>query len=146
MSRSDVDADFPSLIGLAFELSDEDFNYNCLAYALGDTANWWEPPMAPGQYWPPGFSNDVTVATVEKIIRLHGFTREVEAGVDPETDAIAIFSKGTNWTHFSKYHKGRRASKLGEGHDVSDVHPQHLEGRLYGTGAKILARPKERIQ
>jgi hypothetical protein len=76
VSREDVETDFPGLIGKDYDLSEEDFDNNCLGFVLGDFRNWWEPPKTNHQYWPPGFDEDVTVATVEKILRLHGYTVE----------------------------------------------------------------------
>jgi hypothetical protein len=107
MARSDVERDFPLLQGETFELSDEDFNYNCLAYVLGDYKNWWQPPNGRGNYWPPGFRNDVTVKTVEEIIKLHGFTEELNSTAMPENDAIAIYAEGDEWTHFAKFEQWR---------------------------------------
>lgn len=141
MSKSDVESDFPLLTGMEYGLSDENFSYNCLAYALDDESHWWEPPMQPGQYWPPGFPDDITILTVESIIRLHGFTVELDAAVTPETDAIAIYGKDNEWTHFAKFVEGGWCSKLGEGHDVSGIRLEDLEGLLYGKIAKILCRP-----
>ena len=142
MPKTDVEADFPHLTGKEYGLSDEDFNYNCLAFALGDESHWWEPPRQPGQYWPPGFPDDVTIATVESIIRLHGYTVEIDTTSTPQTDAIAIYGVGNDWTHFARFSDGRWCSKLGEGHDVSGVHLEDLEGAMYGKIAKILCRPR----
>jgi len=36
MAKEDVEADLPALRSRDYELSHEDFNFNCLAYALGD--------------------------------------------------------------------------------------------------------------
>ena len=72
MPRDDVERDFPMLTGQQYDLSDEDFNYNCLAFALGDYSHWWEPPMGPEQYWPPGFDEDASVQTVEAITLVSG--------------------------------------------------------------------------
>jgi hypothetical protein len=141
MSRSEVEYDFPRLIGKEFDLSDESFNYNCLAYALGDHNQWWEPPRAPGQYWPPGFSEDVTIQTVEKIIRVHGYTKEVELGSMPEADAIAIYGIGEEWAHFAKFSGGKWEAKLGCGHDVQGVNLSDMEVPIYGKVVKILSRP-----
>lgn len=143
MARSDVERDFPLLRGEAFELSDEDFNYNCLAYALGDYGHWWQPPNGQGNYWPPGFPNDVTVKTAEQILRLHGFTKELDSTAIPDNDAVAIYAEGEEWTHFAKFKDGVWGSKLGDGHDVVGVPLQHLEG-FYGNVVKILCRPKDK--
>src|SRR5579864_1724568 len=121
MSKSDVEQDFPGLIGMVYGLSDEDFNYNCLAYALGDRHHWWEPPRGHGQYWPPGYPDDVSVRTVESIIRKHGFTIDSNPASTPETDAIAIYAEGDEWTHFAKFSAGAWSCKLGEGHDVVGI-------------------------
>lgn len=141
MARTDVESDFPLLIGKQYELSDENFTYNCLAYALGDESNWWEPPKQSGQYWPPGYPDDTTLPTVEAIIRCHGFTVQVDIAITPETDAIAIYGAGNEWTHFAKCVNGRWCSKLGDGHDVVDIRLEDLEGAIYGKVMKILCRP-----
>ena len=141
MPKSDVEQDFPLLIGKKYELSPESFNFNCLGYALGDECHWWEPPRCPGQYWPPGFPDDTTISTVESIIRLHGFTVEIAGVALPITDAIAIYGQGNDWTHFAKFSGGNWTSKLGEGHDVTGVELGDLEGLLYGNVVKILRRP-----
>ena len=99
MAKEDVEADFPALKSRDYELSDQDFNFNCLAYALGDQTNWWEPPRGSGRYWPAGFPADVTIQTAESIIRTHGFTAELDAAIEPDTDAIAIYGQGHEWTH-----------------------------------------------
>jgi hypothetical protein len=142
MAKADVELDFPSLIGKDYDLSDEDFNNNCLGFALGDLNNWWEPPRKAGQYWPPGFDEDIKIATVEKIIRLHGFTIALTKDQLPETDSIAIYTIGDEWQHFAKFSDGIWRSKLGEGHDVSRVNLNDLEVDMYGEVVKLLSRPK----
>jgi hypothetical protein len=143
MSKSDVEQDFPNLIGKDYDLSDEDFSNNCLGFALGDLHNWWEPPNGHGQYWPPGFPEDNTVKTVEKIIRVHGFTVETNLAIAPETEAIAIYAIDDEWTHFAKFSSGTWTSKLGGGHDVSRVSLDDLMVDIYGKVVKILSRPKQ---
>ena len=85
MSLEDIERDFPSLKrGENYdEASELNFNYNCLAFVLGDYYNWWEPPALFGHYWPPGFPEDVKVETVTAIIKLHGFTAELERNTLP---------------------------------------------------------------
>jgi hypothetical protein len=141
MPKDDIELDFPALVGKDYGLSDEDFNYNCLAFAVGDLCNWWEPPRQAGRYWPPGFPEDGTVRTVESIIELFGFTVEIDSTSLPKTDAIAIYAEGDDWTHFAKFSNGYWSSKLGEGHDVTRVDLKDLEGHIYGKIVKILSRP-----
>jgi hypothetical protein len=141
MSKQDIEIGFPALVGKDYEISDEDFNYNCLAYALGDYHNWWEPPRGEGRYWPPGFAEDTTVETAEKILGAHGFTEVLPIGELPATDSIAIYAIGNEWQHFARFSGGAWSSKLGEGHDVSSVDLGDLAINDYGTVVKVLSRP-----
>jgi hypothetical protein len=143
MPAEDIERDFPALVSGAYKIkSPEDFNYNCLAFALGDYRNWWEPPGNTGSYWPDGFPGDITVPTAVAIFKLHGFTVESDGTIQPATDSVAIYADGDEWTHFSKFTGGAWLSKLGEGHDIEHSSPQALEGRLYGKVVRILSRAK----
>ena len=142
MSKAEVEIDFPALIGKHYHLSAEDFNYNCLAYAVGDLSNWWEPPKQAGRYWPDGFPPDTTIRTVESIVAVFGFTVEIDPMSVPDTEAIAIYADGNDWTHFARFSNGHWSSKLGEGHDVENIDIADLEGAMYGKIAKVLSRPK----
>src|ERR1700733_11995080 len=115
MAVEDIERDFPSLTPENYKLtSNADFNYNCLAFVLGDDKNWWEPPGEFGFYWPPGFSKDLRVETAVSIIKLHGFIVEFEKHSEPTSGAVAIYAKGQEWTHFAKYTGDQWISKLGE--------------------------------
>lgn len=122
--------------------SDSDFNYNCLAFALGDNQNWWEPPGRYGFYWPAGFPADVGVETVTAILELHGFVVELDRHRRPVAESIAIYAKGDEWTHFAKYVDGTWTSKIGEDHDITHTSLELLEGDMYGTVVRILSRIK----
>jgi hypothetical protein len=141
VALNDIQRDFPLLTPDNFAaVSDEDFNYNCLAFVLGDIKNWWEPPGEFGFYWPPGFAADVTVNTAAEIVKLHGYTVEAALDITPLTESIAIFAKDQEWTHFARYAGDRWVSKLGEDHDISHTSLDILEGDLYGRVVRILSR------
>jgi len=144
MPKEDLERDFPELSGKDYDLSPQDFNYNCLAFALGDVSNWWEPGRGSGHYWPPGFSHDVKVSTVEEIIKLHGYRAETGIGEKPNAEAIAIYAIDDEWTHFARYSDGHWHSKLGEDHDVSRIELNDLAIGDYGSVCKILCRLKEK--
>ena len=141
MGVEDIKRDFPNLENKSYDPphSEEDFNYNCLAFVLGDRANWWEPG-AFGHYWPPGFSKDTSIATAISILRLHGFVIEAEIFSTLDAESVAIYGKGDEWVHFAKFNDGKWWSKLGDGHDIWHSTLKELEGDLYGKVAKILSR------
>ena len=80
------------------------------------------------------------VETVIKIIKLHGYIVEGDKRSEPHTQAIAIFAKDGEWTHFAKYTGGQWWSKLGEDHDISHTSLELLEGDLYGEVVLVLRR------
>ncbi len=120
--------------------SEKDFNYNCLAFALGDVTNWWEPPRQFGHYWPPGFPDDVTVETAVSIIKSHGYTVDWDPSSRPETDSIAVYAVGAEWAHFAKFSSGVWFSKLGSGNDIIHAELKSLEGDIYGKVVRVLSR------
>ncbi|HLK63307.1 MAG TPA: hypothetical protein VKU19_07700 [Bryobacteraceae bacterium] len=141
MSQSEIERDFPALGQGDYQInSAQDFNYNCLAFALGDSSQWWEPPRGFGGYWPDGFSQDLSITTVISILGLHGFKFELPSSQVPVGEAIAIYAIGDEWTHFAKFSNGQWASKLGDGHDIVHHALDSLEGSLYGKVVKILTR------
>lgn len=141
MSMRDIRRTFPSLNRHnSKKKSPDDFNYNCLAFVLGDRRQWWEPPGQFGFYWPPGFPEDLSIKTVTAIIKLHGFVVELEPTAHPLTDSVAVYGKGEEWAHFAKFSNGVWMSKLGEDHDITHSSLDLLEGDLYGNVVKILSR------
>jgi hypothetical protein len=55
MRDPDLESDFPGLSDGNYEIkSPRDPQYNCVAFAIGDTANWWYDAYVRGYYWPPG--------------------------------------------------------------------------------------------
>jgi hypothetical protein len=142
MAVEDIERSFPLLTRENYKLaSKRDFNYNCLAFALGDQNNWWEPPGKFGFYWPPGFPDDFAVETSIRIIQLHGYTVEWSRYDEPLSESIAVYANGEEWTHFAKYVAGQWLSKLGDDHDIAHTSLKVLEGDLYGEVVRVLSRP-----
>ncbi|MFN0165785.1 MAG: hypothetical protein ACKV22_05075 [Bryobacteraceae bacterium] len=136
----DIQRDFPDLTDDNHtETSPEDFEYNCLAFVLGDLRNWWEPPGLFGHYWPDGFSADVTVDTAVSILKLHGYIDEVAIGTTPDVEAVAVYAEGSEWTHFAKFSHNMWFSKLGGGKDISHERLESLEG-YFGKVVRVLAK------
>jgi len=84
---------------------------------------------------------DMTLSTVESIIRLHGYTVECSLSERPTSDVTAIYGRGGEWLHFARFVHGQRCSKLGEMEDVEQIELDDLEIDDYGTCVKVLRRP-----
>ena len=47
--------------------------YNCIAWAAGDSSRWWWP--RPGGYWPPGATRTETLKAFEQVYAAVGLYR-----------------------------------------------------------------------
>jgi hypothetical protein len=145
MPDPDIDADFPGLIGMPYELaSPATMQYNCIAFAFGDEENVWDTPERCGFYWPPGFQRDPTIEVITSIVQLHGFRISHEAiSENPETDALAIYAKAGLVNHLAKWQDpGIWKSKLGDGRDINHLSLFWLEGELYGRVVSVWKRTR----
>jgi hypothetical protein len=81
-----LEALFPRLDAGNYQItSPPDARYNCIAWAVGDSARWWWPELDPQHgHWPEGVPAAVTVAAFLAAFASLGYTpadrEEVEAG------------------------------------------------------------------
>ncbi len=61
MPEEHYDREFPNLRAAGWTRTSEPANYNCIAFAAGDTSRYWWPnpfyPDASDSYWPDGAPN-----------------------------------------------------------------------------------------
>ena len=140
-----IQALFPKLQRAPFRVtSPPDPAYNCIAWAAGDTNDWWWPLENPEDaYWPEGVLRTRTLESFRDVFATLGYT--VCAGERSEVDAdkIALFADGLGIpTHAARQlPNGRWTSKLGSGEDIE--HELHdLEGDLYGKVVLVMRRPR----
>lgn len=144
-SIRDLEAAFPGLAGTNYsEESDAADSYNCIAYAVGDTDNWWWPRRGYGTYWPPGFPLSDAVDTPIEFFENRGYSRcesqECEAGYEK----VAIYCRDGQIKHAARQlRSGRWASKLGEEQDIEHERAHHVECAAYGTTAQVLRRRRD---
>jgi hypothetical protein len=144
-SIQDLEAALPGLVGTGWsEESIATDIYNCIAFAFGDTQNWWWPGKGFGRYWPPGFPNDDSVVTLVKIFGAHGYfvcdSQEPESGYEK----VVIYARDGKIKHASRQlRSGRWASKLGEEQDIEHERAEHAECSAYGTVEQLLRRKRE---
>ena len=144
MVRSYLEVVFPSLQGTGYDItSPATPDYNCIAWAAGDTARWWWPNQS-FYYWPQGSPLEETLAAFVPAFATRGFIPcdddTVEAGF--EKIAIYVNNQGKPTHAARQLHNGRWSSKLGKEVDIE----HSLVGLMnseYGSVAQILKRPSE---
>ncbi|MCP3882920.1 MAG: hypothetical protein GY701_31660 [Sulfitobacter sp.] len=142
-----IEHNFPRLaISNAYEpISPVDQDYNCIAYAAGDTQRWWEPPspFRGGTYWPPGAPAEITIEAYVAAFQTLGY-QPCEDG-DPEDgiEKVALFQKDGLPTHAARQSldTGSWESKLGQGYDITHEEVDGVGGSDYGEPVIFMSRP-----
>src|SRR5262249_53580759 len=135
---------FPGLArGGYLVTSARDPDYNCIAWAVGDTHNWWWPSEdIAREYWPPGVPRERSQTAFAAAFASLGYTvcesEELESG----HEKIALFADAEGRpTHAARQvSSGCWSSKLGKLEDIQHE-LRDLEGELYGTVVLIMKRP-----
>jgi hypothetical protein len=117
--------------------------YNCFAWAAGDTSRKWAPVDRPPYYWPQGVPKGLTVDSCIKAYETLGFrpceTGELEIG--QEKIAIFVHEVHGRVTHAARQlPDGCWTSKLGDFHDIKHKTLRALECPDYGRVARFLRR------
>jgi hypothetical protein len=119
--------------------SHETPQYNCVAWALNDTENWWE---ADEDYrWLDTIDFDNTLATMQRFFQYFGFEPIDTPNFKNGIEKIALFSDdGMDCTHVAKQLSTHIwTSKLGVSHDITHT-LSALEGGIYGNVVMILQK------
>lgn len=135
--------DFPRLTPTNHRVtSPPDENYNCIAWAVHDTARWWQP--APDRYWPIPATEESD--TIDDLVRAHQSVGFIQCSVgDPEPgyEKLALYaeSDGT-YSHAARLlPNGKWSSKLGALEDIEHDTPDDVAGGVYGDIFGFMKRP-----
>ena len=137
------EARFPNLRRGSYRISSPGTDeYNCLAWAAEDDAQWWEPSASVGHSWPPNVPLEGTVDGVALAYESLGFERYKNREVEDGYVKVAIYAAPDGEvTHAARQlDNGWWTSKLGEWQDIAHADLQSLEGQYYGVVALILRR------
>jgi hypothetical protein len=133
---------FPDLARTGYQItSPMDPTYNCIAWAVGDTARWWWPDPGGFDYWPPGVPRDRTLDVFLRAFATAGFVPCSDGLPEQGWVKVALYASHEGPTHAARLlANGRWTSKLGPDEDIEhDL--AGLVGALYGSVVQFLRRP-----
>ncbi len=135
---------FPGLAAGGYRItSPRDKDYNCIAWAAGDSRNWWWPdPDLEEEYWPPGHPRERTVSAFQGVFIALGYSVCSGEEVEPGFEKLALFADELGKpTHAARQLSGGRwTSKLGKAEDIE--HALHdVAGEVYSSVVLLMKRP-----
>ena len=110
--------------------------YNCIAYAAGDTCEWWS--HVPGSYWPPHATRSDSIASLLEVFVGLGYEQCDDSSVETGHQKVALYETQGVWTHAAvQMPNGTWRSKMGEGPVIEHRSPESLAGGVYGERALL---------
>jgi hypothetical protein len=138
-----LDAIFPGLQGQAYQVqSPPTLGYNCIAWAAGDSQNWWWPDEDGQDTWPAGVARAETLEAFRDAFAALGYVACDREDLEPGFEKIALYATAQAVPKHAtrQLANGRWTSKLGGLEDIE--HELHdLSGAAYGTVVQVMKRP-----
>ena len=139
-----IDEDLPHLATEGYELtSDPTDDYNCIAYAAGETDRWWSHVEGGDYYWPEHASRTPSIVSLIEVFTGLGYEPCRDAEDDPSFRKVALYAdQQGDWTHAAvQLPGGEWSSKLGLYEDISHRTPESLDPDFYGEVHCFMRRP-----
>src|SRR5437016_6126236 len=114
---------FPALRGTGYVVtSPPDKKHNCIAWAAGDTTQWWWPTEAGSLrrvFWPPGVPREETLEAFRQAFATLGYMVCDDDRFEAGYEKVALFALAGAPKHAARQlPNGRWTSKLGEWEDI----------------------------
>lgn len=134
---------FPKLANEDYQIiAPETGQYNCIAYAAGDTSAPWSDE--PQDYWPPQVPRDPTLNGLRKLFQWLGYQKCKGPRLEHKYQKVALYAQQGLWTHAAlQTPNGRWRSKLGQGPLIEHLDPRSLEGNQYGRPQIYMRKLRE---
>ena len=118
-----------------------DEEYNCVAWAAGDTEkNWWPS----GGWWPNGFERQSSLDSFTAVFKTLGYLECEDGSLEPTFEKIVIFTRANYPTHMARQlGSGDWTSKSGTLYDISLQDLKGLEGGKIGRISTFMKRPRK---
>ena len=139
---------FPGLAGSGYRVtSPRDPDYNCIAWAAGETDKWWWPgsPGKRGVHWPDGAIHEATVeAFVEAFETLGYRSCGLNDALEEGFEKLAILTLNGRVKHMARQlRSGLWTSKMGALEDISHHLSALDDDPMYGKVVRILRRSRQ---
>ena len=133
---------FPKLTSEGFEVVEQPSRrYNCIAYAAGDTSEWWEPIAR--SYWPDYATRSDRIESLIEVFAGLGFEQCQDSSLESGYEKVALYEEGGVWEHAAlQTPDGRWRSKMGEGPLIEHRSPESLSGGMYGSPTIYMRRQR----
>lgn len=139
-----IDDELPHLSSEGYVVtSDPTDEYNCIAYAAGETDRWWTHLEGDDYYWPEHASRTSSIASLIEVFVGLGYERCADAGVEPGFKKVALYADWRgDWQHAAlQLPGGEWSSKLGIFEDISHRAPESLDTDYYGDVHCFMRKP-----
>lgn len=115
-------------------------DYNCVAWAAGDTSRWWQPDV----FWPaPASASACDLPTLIDAFREIGFELCDDLSLEPDFEKIALYGDSTYYLHAAKQlANGNWSSKLGADVDIEHDTVDDIAHGAYGTVKHFMKRKR----
>jgi hypothetical protein len=132
--------------------SDQDADYNCVAWAMRDKKRWWEPSTNRLHYWPDSAPRNYSLEAFIEAFRTRHYEPCADGGLEPVYEKLAIYWRHGNGDEDGFQHVARQlpdgqwTSKLGKAKDISHQTLDSLAGDYYGDVIQYMRRPRAQAQ
>jgi hypothetical protein len=133
---------FPNLAADVYKItSNQTIDYNCIAWAAGDNANWWD--ISPGYYWPKDAARTQEIGTLVDVFESLGYEVSDNEDLEEGFEKVALYGDLNGFTHAARQLPGGSwTSKLGPLEDIEHQTTEGITGAYYGTVFKLMKRSK----
>ncbi|MDQ3009451.1 MAG: hypothetical protein M3X11_01925 [Acidobacteriota bacterium] len=145
MPKEEIEQDFPKLAEDGWRIASEiDPAYNCIAFAVRDTDQFWDPRCVGirGYYWPPGIPREDTIQAWIRVFEIHSFKICDDGILEPDFEKLAIYTDSEVIpSHVARQlPAGQWIGKLGKFEDIEHNTPEGLESDTYGMVSVFMKR------
>ena len=131
---------FPRLSGESFEIvAQPSIQYNCIAYAAGDTDKWWD--HTEDNYWPVSATRSDRIESLKEVFGRLGFEQCQDGRIENGFQKVSLYERQGAWTHAAlQMPDGSWRSKMGRGPVIEHLSPESLSGGEYGEATVYMRR------